>query len=546
MPFVCEISGETSSSGSDGGFVVTPSGHICLRRLLLQKLTENGGLDPFETTSSGAPRPLSEDDLIELKETSQNALVPPRPATSLNGLMSQLQQEYHAVVLELFDTRKLLEETRQELSQALYQNDAATRVIARLSMERDAARHQLEEQGGGVLRTGGPSGGSAHPPTQPPQTVPADEPGPSEEEESTGRPRKKSKLADDGSTAGLALRNAIPEADLQQMIETWNRLQPNRKALQKERASNAPSIDSFALLDTKAYHKTKCKGVVALATRGHYVVTAGTDRQLVVYDSIKREVVQTMTAPHRVQALDVHDSVVLVGDKTGLLTAYGLLDGAVLGSVPPPEGSPEPSIVDVRLHPDGAHALVAFAKGEWHLVSLTTFSVISVFAAPEGTEPSQYSCAVLHPDGLIYLVGTTKGELVLWDLKNQALGATLSRGGEGEEAPGEMRKLAISENGYHIAAAHSNDVVLWDLRKQKQLAVVHPGVNELVDAVAFDDSGMYLAVGGQNGVRIVTVKAPNERKDLEGEGADGLRWIQSQLAVTSHKRRQVLFFGAAT
>lgn len=48
-------------------------------------------------------------------------------------------------MLELFDTRKALEDTRKELSQALYQNDGAIRVVARLCQERDQARQQLEQ-----------------------------------------------------------------------------------------------------------------------------------------------------------------------------------------------------------------------------------------------------------------------------------------------------------------------------------------------------------------------------------------------------------------
>eukprot|EP00977_Amphora_coffeiformis_P013525 scaffold3576_cov170-Amphora_coffeaeformis.AAC.7 len=134
----CELSGESLPHTAA---VVTPSGHICRKDLLLTKLTENGGVDPFHPD-----RPLQEDSLIALA-APQSSPIPPRPlqASSFPSLMTAVQQEYDAVVLELFDTRQALADARQELSQALYQNDAAARVIARLVAERDAARQKLQD-----------------------------------------------------------------------------------------------------------------------------------------------------------------------------------------------------------------------------------------------------------------------------------------------------------------------------------------------------------------------------------------------------------------
>jgi pre-mRNA-processing factor 19 len=136
---VCEISGQSLLNQNDT-IVVTPSGHICLQRFLELKLQENGSVDPFNTTA-----PLSLDDCIVLQTKNKpsssslttTAALPLSAPHSYIQLLQQLQREYDAVVLELFDTRQVLQSTRKELSQALYQQDAAVRVIARLLQEQE-------------------------------------------------------------------------------------------------------------------------------------------------------------------------------------------------------------------------------------------------------------------------------------------------------------------------------------------------------------------------------------------------------------------------
>lgn len=85
---------------------------------------------------------LTVEDLVELK---QARVVRPRPPTltSIPALLSTFQNEWDALILESYQLKQQLAETRQELSTALYYSDSAEKVIARLQKERDEARDAL-------------------------------------------------------------------------------------------------------------------------------------------------------------------------------------------------------------------------------------------------------------------------------------------------------------------------------------------------------------------------------------------------------------------
>lgn len=110
-------------------------GNIFERRLIEAYISENG-TDPVNGES------LTADDLIDLRAAR---VVKPRPPqlTSIPALLGTFQNEWDALVLEAFQLKQQLAETRQELATALYYNDSAQRVVARLQRERDEARDAL-------------------------------------------------------------------------------------------------------------------------------------------------------------------------------------------------------------------------------------------------------------------------------------------------------------------------------------------------------------------------------------------------------------------
>lgn len=117
---------------------------------MIEKYIEEHGTEP------GTGEALTADDLLPL---TQSHIVRPRPPTltSIPALLATFQNEWDALALETFNLKEQLARTREELATALYQHDAAVRVIARLAKERDEAREALSK----VSVTAGATNGDA-------------------------------------------------------------------------------------------------------------------------------------------------------------------------------------------------------------------------------------------------------------------------------------------------------------------------------------------------------------------------------------------------
>ena len=519
MSLQCELSGELLSASPDAEAVVTPSGHICIKRLLLAKLTENGGMDPFHED-----RPLSEDQLVVLNISKSPSIVPPRPnqTTSMPGLLGALQNEYDALVLELFDTRKALEETRRELSQALYQNDAAMRVVARMASERDEARQQLQNYSanGGAMPTNGQEG---------PNTVEQDTNG------EGSQSNKKRKLEE---TSDLPLVNDIPQADVDQMIAVWEKEHKNRKADLKAAAAAAPKkedLAAYAPADAEAWHATTCKGVLAMSEFEGKLVTAGKDKSVLIYDTASRQVVQSLASDVKASSIDMNGAHVVAGLANGKIQVWEVSSGTSLGVIDSKATKP---IVAVNLHPGGKHIFAASASGQVLIVRMEGLETISVLS--DSSAPVSLSSGILHPDGLIYFTGTDSGEVQLWDLKSKTLASKV-----GEPSGDAIVSIQASNNGYHLAVGHSSGMVkVWDLRKQKCIATMNNDkALDSISAVAFDSAGKYLAYGGKKGTKIVAVKEwDTVTATYPAKVASSIVWGPSFVASSSIQQRDVAFF----
>lgn len=133
---LCAISGNDTTDA-----VVSPKSGGIFDRKLAQTYVSTSGKDPLND------EPLLVEELIPIANGGVPVVTPPKPASfhSIPTMLAAFQNEWDALALEVFTLRKQLQSTREELSMALYKYDAAVRVAARATSERDEAKIALQQ-----------------------------------------------------------------------------------------------------------------------------------------------------------------------------------------------------------------------------------------------------------------------------------------------------------------------------------------------------------------------------------------------------------------
>jgi pre-mRNA-processing factor 19 len=311
-----------------------------------------------------------------------------------------LQREFDAVLLELYDTRKALEETRRELSTALYQNDAAVRVIARVCAERDEMRHRL---GGMTSAVGGEKR--------------------SREEDEVEEPSKKAKT------------EGIPSEDMDAMTASWSQLSAARRPIAKLKRSPEEIAEiekTLASLNEKKVnvHKSNSNGVLGLSavqwSGEDHVVSIGKDGQILVYNVSKGVIGHTIACAgvERVHASVIEGTLFVCASTASDVKLFSVQEEATLQSTIEVE-----SPVGITIHPsssvDAVRIMVASATSVMLVKSTKGSKELEVLTTLKDDGESKFVTGAMHPDGLIYAVGTESGKLIVWDLKTQVVAMTI-------------------------------------------------------------------------------------------------------------------------
>ncbi|KAK3871605.1 hypothetical protein Pmani_013810 [Petrolisthes manimaculis] len=498
MALVCAISSEVPDQP-----VVSPlSGAVFERRLLEKYIAENG-TDPFTN------KELTLDQIIELKVPPVAKPKPPS-ATSIPAILKALQDEWDAVMLHSFTLRQQLQTARQELSHALYQHDAATRVIARLNKEVTAARE--------ALATLKPQAGIA----------PAAPAGPT--------------IAATAEAGGAA---DVPSEGAGLTEEVVTRLQDTATVLTQERKRRGRTVPEgltpadqirgyTTLASHPGLHSASVPGILALDVHQKdtsKIVTGGSDKNATVFNKDTEQVVAILKGhSKKVSCVVYHptEDTVITASPDTQIRVWNVGTSQTLQLIRAHDGP----VTGLSLHATGDYLLSASRDHNWAFSDIRSGRVLCKVSDSSASSP--LTAAQFHPDGLILGTGTQDATIKIWDLKERSNVANFPG------HSGAISSIAFSENGYYLAtAAEDSTVRLWDLRKLKNFKTIQLDEGYEVTDLSFDQSGTYLAVAGTD-VRVYLCKQWNDLRVFNDHTAmaTGVRFgvNASYLASTSMDR----------
>ncbi|KAF1345985.1 WD40-repeat-containing domain protein [Delphinella strobiligena] len=432
---LCAISGEAPQQP----VASRKSGNVFERRLIESYISENG-TDPVTGEE------LTVEDLVDLK---QARIVRPRPPTmtSIPALLSTFQNEWDAMALETFQLKQQLAETRQELSTALYYNDAAEKVIARLQKERDEARDAL-------AKVSIPSNGA-------------------------------------NGAHGDAMQvdgQGLPESVVARIEETQKQLSSTRR--KRAVPEDWATLETLQAFDTKHTSESLYPGSQSLAIdeTGDLVLLGGADGVAGVYSLSQGQLVQTLKCGGGAVVDGLwYGTKPVVALSTGSVKVFD--SGNQVASFDQHAGA----VSALALHPCGDILASVGVDKSYILYDLESLKPITQIFMD-----SELTSAAFHPDGHLFAAGSATGAIKLFDTKSGENVANF----ESPTHSGSLQAISFSENGTWLASAvkGQTSVSVWDLRKMAEIKTLEMGT--AITSVSWDYTGQYLAVSGAGFVAI--------------------------------------------
>ncbi|KAH8919711.1 WD40 repeat-like protein [Atractiella rhizophila] len=479
MSFYCALSGEPAQNP----VIVPQSGYVYEKSLLEKYFAEHGEKDPI--TDAAVEGGIGGVVVVKrapsnLKISAPNTAPRPPSLTSIPSLLHTLQSEWDGVMLECAELRKVANQLRQDLSLALYKEDAAMRVLARVVRERDEARDALNNITS-TLGVSGQTNGSAA---------------------GGGGDVEMEDASTEAGPLGAEAEGRI-EAAHQSLIKTRKALKPpsskftDAVKLKPVTAEEVKTFEQVQVVGSLHGSKKDEVGISAVATwgagglngaeegkeDGGILATGGSDKVVQVYDRVNDKVLATLKGHTKpitsivlspmsrtsgelsiptFLASSSSDKTVRLWTPTESASAKSLYKSWTTLS-----GVHDGSVTGLSLHPSNTLLASAASDGTWAIHDLAGDGVKTLFthSSSSGSEiPSGvgFTSTAFHPDGALIGVGGSDGALRIWDPRRRMMSAIF------ESKDGAVKTVGFSENGFLLAVGYESEVVkVWDLRKSE-------------------------------------------------------------------------------
>ncbi|XP_049848255.1 pre-mRNA-processing factor 19-like [Schistocerca gregaria] len=494
MPLICSLSSEPCREP-----VTTKNGHIFERRLI-EKYIQNSGTDPITN------QPLTTEDLIVLKvDPSPDTLKPREPgAQGIPGIIQSLQSEWDALMLEMFNLRQEHMRVRKQLAHYLYQHDAACRVIARISSERDQYMQELSKFKAQVRITNVHNSPSS-------SKMDAD----------------KDKDAEGDAPEGLS-------EELQDLIAKKKNELCDIRMTYKISPSTITSktlSSSMKLVESHLLHIQNAPGITCVDIHPNQVLfaTGGVDTSVVLFDRSQAKKIAILSGHTKsVTAVKFHptDARIISADDAGdiLVWAEENASWTLVCTI----HAHSSSVASLDIHPIGTLILASSADRTFSLCDIQHGKVLARHLHPKLQTP--IAVAKFHPDGEIMATAGEDNHIHIWKVCTQEYLTSF----EGHTA--KITGLSFSENGRTLASSGADHTIkLWDLSSVCLYKTLE--LDAAAIGLSFDHSGRFLAALYTNEIRVFAggqlelVKSFSE----DVKDATGFTWGQDAktLALTS-------------
>ncbi|KAG7196266.1 uncharacterized protein KQ657_000281 [Scheffersomyces spartinae] len=455
----CSISGEETTEP-----VVSPkSGSIFERKHIVNYVQANGK-DPIND------EPLTIEELVQIKNEA-NVIVPPQQssATSIPAMLSNFQNEWDALALEVFTLRKQLFTAREELSSALYQYDAAVRVAARSIKERDDAREALRELSLAIANGSGPD-----------STV------------------------DGGELNGITTVG-IP-------VEELNEAKAHLFELHKAQKLSNPlgTSKNVTLATVKSEPKDqKIQNSKTIISNGTIVSYSESSLNINQYDDDENTSTINKLLSSTVNACDIsaNNKLITVHDDSICFEAHSTkIDGK--------------HIFEIKCHPLLPDLFVGLSSNRWGLYDCERGLL---FQSPAST--NSYTTISFHVDGLLIAVGTETSQIEIYSLADGNLASSFNT------KHLKVKKIQFGLNGYWMALLSESTIQeeskvssleVFDLRKNVSIHTINSD-KEILDFTLDASSSLIATVSNsvslysyiKKGKKWTTIEVENAPSDLQ-------------------------------